>query len=58
MKPLCTLLLGVGAMICLAEPAVRARTVTEEWNAGKFPAPPPVDGIPAGDVFPDRGGWE
>src|SRR6187455_1230991 len=42
MKPLYTLLLGMGAIICLAATPVRAQTLIEEWGNAKFPAPPPL----------------
>jgi nicotinamidase-related amidase len=42
MKPLYTLLLGMGAIICLAATPVRAQTLIEEWGTAKFPAPPPL----------------
>ena len=42
MKPPYTLLLGMGAIICLAATPVRAQTLIEEWGTAKFPAPPPL----------------
>jgi len=42
MKPLYTLLLGMGAIICLAATPVRAQTLIEEWGTAKLPAPPPL----------------
>jgi nicotinamidase-related amidase len=42
MKPLYTLLLGMGAIIFLAATPVRAQTLIEEWGTAKFPAPPPL----------------
>jgi nicotinamidase-related amidase len=42
MKPLYTLLLGMGAIICLEATPARAQTLIEEWGTAKFPAPPPL----------------
>ena len=42
MKPLYTLLLGMGPIICLEATPVRAQTLIEEWGTAKFPAPPPL----------------
>jgi nicotinamidase-related amidase len=42
MKPLYTLLLSAGAVICVAATPVQAQTLIEEWGTAKFPAPPPL----------------
>ena len=42
MKTAYTLLLGLGVVICLMAPPVRAQTLIEEWGTAKFPAPPPL----------------
>jgi nicotinamidase-related amidase len=50
MKSFYTLLLSAGLAVCVANTAVRAQTLIEEWGTAKFPAPPalkPAKIVPA-----------
>jgi nicotinamidase-related amidase len=42
MKPLYTLLLSAGLVMCAATSSAHAQNVIEEWSTAKFPAAPPL----------------